>query len=110
MTELEGKIAFITGAASGIGLELARACDAAGTKVMLADIDDPGLSNAEESLLGAGMDVAAVHCDISDPESIQVQRPQRLNTSTRFTCWSTPRACSSKAEPARLRWRNGAGS
>lgn len=71
MNDLEGKTAFITGAASGIGLELARACGEAGIKVMLADIDDAGLGKAEASLKGSGLDVAAVRCDITDLESIR---------------------------------------
>lgn len=71
MKNLAGKVAFITGAASGIGLELARACGAAGMRVMLADIDDSGLRVAEASLQGAGIDAATVHCDITDIASIQ---------------------------------------
>ena len=69
MTNLEDKVAFITGAASGIGLELSRACGAAGMSVMLADVDAERLSDAETLLLGAGLDVAAVHCDVCDISS-----------------------------------------
>jgi len=39
MKDPEGKTAFITGAASGIGFSLARACGEESMKVMLADID-----------------------------------------------------------------------
>jgi len=39
MKELSGKVAFITGAASGIGLALSKASGAAGMKIMMADID-----------------------------------------------------------------------
>jgi NAD(P)-dependent dehydrogenase (short-subunit alcohol dehydrogenase family) len=35
-----GKVAVITGAASGLGLEIARACAARGMKLALADIQD----------------------------------------------------------------------
>jgi NAD(P)-dependent dehydrogenase (short-subunit alcohol dehydrogenase family) len=71
MKDLAGKTAFITGGASGIGLELARACGDAGMHVMLADIDDQGLREAEESLRAEGIDAAEVHCDITDIASIQ---------------------------------------
>lgn len=40
---LHGRVAVITGAASGLGLELARACAASGMKLVLADINEPGL-------------------------------------------------------------------
>ena len=39
MQDVAGKVAFITGAASGMGLGMARAFSAAGMKVMLADIE-----------------------------------------------------------------------
>ena len=71
MKNLDGKVAFITGAASGIGLELARACGTAGMKVMLADIDSEGLEDAVTELSGAGMDVASAYCDVTDADSIR---------------------------------------
>ena len=71
MKNLEDKVAFITGAASGIGRELARACGTAGMKVMLADIDSEGLEDAVTELSGAGMDVASTHCDVTDADSIR---------------------------------------
>ena len=71
MQNLDGKIAFVTGAASGIGFELARACGSAGMGVMLADIDDDGLRAAEAKLAEAGLDVGTVHCDITDIQSVQ---------------------------------------
>ena len=70
MKSLEDKVAFITGAASGIGLELARACGAAGMKVMLTDVDDQGLGIAKESLQEAGFEVAVERCDVTDIASI----------------------------------------
>lgn len=71
MKNLDGKTAFITGGASGIGLELARAFGGAGMGVMLADIDKRGLRDAEDSLGGAGLNVATVRCDITDVTSVQ---------------------------------------
>lgn len=71
MEDLAGKTAFITGAASGIGLELVRECSAAGMKVMLADIDEDGLERAEAELLDVTKDIATVRCDVTDLESIR---------------------------------------
>ncbi|MGQ3031341.1 MAG: SDR family NAD(P)-dependent oxidoreductase, partial [Ferrovibrionaceae bacterium] len=57
--KLQDKVAFVTGAASGIGLGIARALAARGTRVMLADLDGPGVEAAAAGLDGA----AATVCD-----------------------------------------------
>ena len=46
MKEVKGKVAFITGGASGMGLGMARAFGAAGMKVMIGDIEQQALDNA----------------------------------------------------------------
>jgi NAD(P)-dependent dehydrogenase (short-subunit alcohol dehydrogenase family) len=71
MKNLAGKVAFITGAASGIGLALAKACATAHMKVMLADIDRAGLELAVNELSGNGADVDCVTCNVADTESVQ---------------------------------------
>ena len=48
MENLEGKVAFITGGASGIGLGMAKAFCSAGMKVIIADIRHDHLEDAEE--------------------------------------------------------------
>jgi NAD(P)-dependent dehydrogenase (short-subunit alcohol dehydrogenase family) len=63
-----GQAAFITGAASGIGLGMARALVAAGAKVALADVDAPRLAQAERELSDAGGTVVAVTLDATDPD------------------------------------------
>ncbi|AMT72632.1 MULTISPECIES: SDR family NAD(P)-dependent oxidoreductase [Mycobacteroides] len=63
-----GQAAFVTGAASGIGLGIARALVAAGAKVALADIDAARLVDVTQELTDAGGTVLAVPLDISDPE------------------------------------------
>src|SRR5215813_7781133 len=50
MQHLEGKVAFITGAASGIGLGIAQACLAAGMKVAIADVRAKALGSAAATL------------------------------------------------------------
>jgi len=67
---LEGKVAVITGAGSGVGRAAVKLWTQHGAKVIAADIDLP---NAEESvrLAGAQQGAAkAVRCDVSDPASI----------------------------------------
>ena len=71
MQELAGKVTFITGAASGIGLALARACGEEGMMVMLSDIDQPALDQAVAGLRDAGVDAAGVVCDVTSQTSLQ---------------------------------------
>ncbi|MGY4480392.1 SDR family NAD(P)-dependent oxidoreductase [Bradyrhizobium sp. USDA 3364] len=65
MKELAGKTAFVTGAASGIGLGIATAFAQAGAKVMLCDIEDAALSSALEQLRRTNVDVEGVKADVS---------------------------------------------
>jgi NAD(P)-dependent dehydrogenase (short-subunit alcohol dehydrogenase family) len=71
--ELAGKVAVVTGAASGIGLALSRALSAEGMKVVLADIEDAALDAAVAGFPD-GAEVLAVHCDVSDPAAVDALR------------------------------------
>ena len=63
---LGGKVAVITGAASGIGREAARRFAEEGARVCVADLaDEPGRRTAEE------VDGLYVHADAADPEDVQ---------------------------------------
>jgi NAD(P)-dependent dehydrogenase (short-subunit alcohol dehydrogenase family) len=63
---LEGKVAVITGAASGIGRETARRFAEEGAKVCVADLaDEPGKETATE------IDGLYVHADVTDPDDVQ---------------------------------------
>ena len=68
MQELEGKVAVVTGGASGIGLALARAFLAEGMKVVIGDVEQAALDAATA---GLGGDVMGVVADVSQPESVQ---------------------------------------
>lgn len=63
-----GQAAFVTGAASGIGLGMARALVGAGAKVALADIDADRLAAVARELTDAGGTVVAVPLDVTDPD------------------------------------------
>lgn len=65
MKELAGKTAFVTGAASGIGLGIATAFAQAGVKVMLCDIEEEALSAALKQLRLTNADVDGVRADVS---------------------------------------------
>ena len=66
MREFEGRTAFVTGGASGIGLALARACAAAGMKLAIADVEAPALAAAVEELRGANAAVLGIELDVRD--------------------------------------------
>ena len=63
---LEGKVAVITGAASGIGREAARRFAEEGASVCVADLaEEPGNETAKE------IDGLYVHADVTDPDDVQ---------------------------------------
>jgi NAD(P)-dependent dehydrogenase (short-subunit alcohol dehydrogenase family) len=65
MKDLAGRTAFVTGAASGIGLGIAGALAQAGVKVMLCDIEEAALAKAVEALKRTNADVDGVKADVS---------------------------------------------
>jgi NAD(P)-dependent dehydrogenase (short-subunit alcohol dehydrogenase family) len=70
MQDLEGKVAFITGGASGIGLAMARSFAAAGMKVVIADIQTDALEKAAAGLKGSNADVLAIELDVTDRDAM----------------------------------------
>ena len=60
MKEFRNKVAVITGAASGIGRAIAERCVQEGMHVVLADIEEPALSQTESEMKAAGANVLAV--------------------------------------------------
>ena len=71
MRALSGRIAVVTGAASGIGLATVERFLAEGMKVVLADIEQPRLESETERLTHAGGDVLGVVCDVRDPRAVE---------------------------------------
>ena len=71
MQDLVGKVAFVTGAASGIGLGIAEALAQAGVKVMMADIEQDALDREVARLAATNADVAGVRADVSLKAELQ---------------------------------------
>ncbi|MCW2524411.1 MAG: short-chain dehydrogenase/reductase [Frankiales bacterium] len=65
-----GRVALITGGASGIGLALATAAGQAGLTVLVADLDETRLAEAAAQLRGLGVRVETAAGDVSDAEFV----------------------------------------
>lgn len=71
MRELKGKNAFVTGAASGIGLGICRALAKAGVNVALADIEPEPLDKAVAEIAALGVQAFGIRLDVSDEAAVQ---------------------------------------
>lgn len=79
MKEFKDKVAVVTGAASGIGRGLADRFGEEGMKVVLADVEEEALNQAEAEMREKGVDVLAVLTDVSKPEQLENLAQQTLN-------------------------------
>ncbi|WP_455360967.1 SDR family NAD(P)-dependent oxidoreductase [Streptomyces sp. SYSU K21746] len=66
-----GQVAVVTGAASGIGLAMARRFTDEGLKVVLADVEEGPLRKAADELIEGGAQVLARVADVSERASVQ---------------------------------------
>jgi len=71
MKEFSGKVAVITGAASGIGRGIAEWCVRAGVKVVLADVEEGRLEAAGAELSAMGGTVLCVRTDVSKRADVE---------------------------------------
>ena len=69
--DINGKVAVITGGASGIGRGIARAFAGEGAKLMLADMDDAMLAATAAELTERGVEVATMRCDVSKLDEVR---------------------------------------
>ncbi|MFZ0083547.1 MAG: SDR family NAD(P)-dependent oxidoreductase, partial [Trebonia sp.] len=69
-----GKVAVVTGAASGIGLGLSERFAAEGMHVVMADVEEPALAKAASALAGNGASVLPVLTDVADPAAVDALR------------------------------------
>lgn len=65
-----GKVAFVTGGASGIGFAIARCLAQRGVKIAVADVEVETLEKAVAELLSSGAEVIGIPCDVSDRGSV----------------------------------------
>lgn len=65
VTQLGGRTALVTGAASGIGRALALACGRRGARLVICDVNEEGLARTETDLRNLGCEVLARRVDVS---------------------------------------------
>jgi NAD(P)-dependent dehydrogenase (short-subunit alcohol dehydrogenase family) len=69
MERIAGKVAFVSGGASGIGLAMASSLARAGARVSIGDIDPGALAAAAEALRGIGATVSTAVLDVANPDA-----------------------------------------
>lgn len=78
MRDLRGKVAVVTGGASGIGLALCERFAAEGMALVLADVEEAALLRETKRLEAAGADALGVRCDVRDPAALEALRDRAL--------------------------------
>ncbi len=79
MKELKGKVAVVTGAASGIGLAMTKQFVSEGMQVVMADVEEEALAASASNVQSEGADVLGVLCDVSDAASVKDLADQTLS-------------------------------
>src|SRR2546423_1071321 len=74
----EGKVALVTGAASGLGLATARAFAESGASVVLADWNDKAARTAADELAAQGHKAIAIRCDVADDAQVEAMVAQTV--------------------------------
>ena len=78
--EFKGKVAVITGGASGIGRSVALALARLGADIVVSDIDDVQLGEARQEIESVGRRALAIHCDVSKDADVDNLAAQTLST------------------------------
>src|SRR5260370_4311962 len=80
----EGKVALVTGAASGLGLATAKAFAESGASVALADWNEGAANAAAEELTAQGHRAIAMRCDVADDAQVEAMVAQTVKTFGRL--------------------------
>ncbi|MET3727724.1 3-hydroxybutyrate dehydrogenase [Fictibacillus halophilus] len=75
---VEGKVVFITGAASGIGLQLAKAFAEQGAKVVISDLNDEKAKESAQLLVQDGLEAIGLGCNVTKEEDITIALDETL--------------------------------
>ncbi|MSP41836.1 MAG: SDR family NAD(P)-dependent oxidoreductase [Alphaproteobacteria bacterium] len=105
MKDVKGKVAFITGGASGMGLGMARAFSDAGMKIMIADIEAGPAQRAVDELKARGHDAACLQVDVTNLEAMQAAAKKTVGHfgKVHVLCNNAGIAVGGKSETASMR-------
>lgn len=95
----EGKTAFITGAASGIGRATAIAFAAEGARVVITDRVEAALQETAERVKAAGGEVLTITCDVSNPDDVSAAVAKAVKAFGRVDCAFNNAGVENKAAP-----------
>ena len=94
-----GKVAFVTGAASGIGRATAVAFATEGARVVILDRSAEALREAEAAVKQAGGEVLTIACDVSKPEQVEAAVAHTVATFGRLDIAFNNAGVENKAAP-----------
>ncbi|MBT4160913.1 MAG: SDR family NAD(P)-dependent oxidoreductase [Gammaproteobacteria bacterium] len=78
MKDVAGRVAFITGGASGLGLAMAQSFTGAGMKVAIADVEDAALESTRQLFDESNAEVITMKVDVTDRDAMEEARQQTL--------------------------------
>lgn len=78
--EFEGRVAVVTGGASGIGLGMVRSFARRGMRLVIADLDEAAIEKAVNEVIDAGGEAVGKRCDVSSLEQIESLAETTIDT------------------------------
>ena len=106
MNELDDHVAIVTGAANGIGRCIARSLSAAGCRLALVDIDEPGLKSLWQELAGRSSTISIHAVDIAEERAVKVLIDDVVRTHNRISILINNAAISMSAPFEETNFRN----
>src|SRR3954451_8521201 len=94
-----GKVAFVTGAASGIGRAAAVAFATEGARVAIVDRTEDALRQTADPIKVAGGEVLIIACDVSSPEQVEAAVARTVETFGRLDIAFNNAGVENKATP-----------
>jgi NAD(P)-dependent dehydrogenase (short-subunit alcohol dehydrogenase family) len=92
----EGKVALVTGAASGLGLATAKAFAESGASVALADWNQRAVRAAVQELTSRSHKAIAIHCDVADNAQVEAMVAQTVAVFGRLVTTQASRMSSQR--------------
>jgi NAD(P)-dependent dehydrogenase (short-subunit alcohol dehydrogenase family) len=99
MNRFTGKVAFVTGSASGIGRAAATAFAGEGARVAITDRSEAGLDRLRAEIEAGGGEVLAIRCDVSVPEDVEAAVAGTVERFGRLDCAFNNAGVENKAAP-----------